>query len=469
MVGPVSVERTFNQDIDGLLSGLGWDVLDITYSFPTDTASYGDGYGNGELSANFQPLSADQADAARRAFGMISSVTNLTFTEIEEVGEVHADLRLASSDAPASAWTYLPEARQEGGDSWFRTSSGWFDELAPGGYAHYVFIHEIVHALGLKHGSETGGFGTMTAARDSMEYSVTTYRSYVGADGVHVENETWGYAQTLMMYDIAALQYMYGADFSTNSGGTTYGWDPVSGQAFVDGIGQGSPGANRVLMTVWDGGGNDTYDLSNYATNLIIDLRPGAWSTLSAAQLAHLGPAQVARGNVANALLYQGDTRSLIENATGGSGSDRLFGNEAANILKGRGGADRLSGREGQDTLFGGSGRDILTGGADKDTFAFDKKPNRKTNVDRINDFNVKDDTIQLENGVFAKIGKGGMLAGKAFWAGPKAHDKTDRVIHDRKSGILYYDADGTGKNDQIKFAKLDKGLKLKAGDFFVV
>jgi serralysin len=93
-------------------------------------------------------------------------------------------------------------------------------------------------------------------------------------------------------------------------------------------------------MTIWDGGGTDTYDLSNYSTGVTIDLRPGEWTSTSAVQLANLGNGNMARGNVANALLFGGDTRSLIENAVGGAGNDTLIANQAVNRLTGGAGSD---------------------------------------------------------------------------------------------------------------------------------
>jgi serralysin len=468
MANPISIQGAANQDINGVMSGVSWDTLDLTYSFPTSASLYGDSYGLKETENNFQSLSPTQAAVARQVFGMISSVTNLTFTEVQETSVNHADLRLARSDAPEAAWSYFPDASPEGGDTWFRTSGGWFDSPTAGSYAFYVFLHEILHGLGLKHGNDPSAFGAMTAGHDSMEYSVTTYRSYVGASGQYVENETWGYAQTLMMYDIAALQHMYGADFSTNGGNTTYQWDPATGQAFINGQGQGAPGGNRIFMTIWDGNGIDTYNFSNYGTGLTVDLRPGEWSTASAAQLAQLGAGHTARGNIANALLYQGDTRSLIENAIGGSGNDQIVGNVAANDLKGMNGADRLYGLEGADRLIGGKGLDVLAGGTGRDVFVFDAKPNKTTNWDRITDFVVKDDTIYIENAVFTKVGKSGKLAGGAYWTGSKAHDASDRVFYNKKTGALSYDPDGTGHLASIKFAQLDKGLKMTAADFFL-
>ena len=125
-----------------------------------------------------------------------------------------------------------------------------------------------------------------------------------------------------MMYDIAAIQYMYGANFNFNAGNTVYKWSPTTGQEFINGVAQTAPGGNTIFMTIWDGGGNDTYDFSNYTTSLKIDLQPGSWTTASTAQLADLGNGHVAIGNIANALLYQNNPASLIENAIGGSGND---------------------------------------------------------------------------------------------------------------------------------------------------
>ena len=95
-----------------------------------------------------------------------------------------------------------------------------------------------------------------------------SYRSYIGASVTGgLTNGTWSFPQTLMMYDIAALQDMYGANYTTNSGNTVYKWDPNTGQEFINGVAQAAPGGNKIFMTIWDGGGNDTYDFSNYTTN----------------------------------------------------------------------------------------------------------------------------------------------------------------------------------------------------------
>lgn len=164
---------------------------------------------------------------------------------------------------------------------------------------------------------------------------------------------------------------------------------------------------------------------------------------------------------------YGLDVLYQIENVSGGSGGDRLTGDGLANVLAGNGGKDRLSGGDGDDTLTGGAGNDILTGGAGRDVFVFDG--GRVKNVDTIKAYVVADDTIHLQNSVYTKIGAPGVLASKAFWSGKKAHDASDRIVYDKGTGALYYDADGTGKAAQIKIGQLTKNLKMSAAEFFVI
>jgi serralysin len=301
------------------------------------------------------------------ALSMYASVTGLSFSEITESNSQHADLRFAMSDMPSTAWAYFPSTAEEGGDAWFNGSSGYYDNPVKGNYAHSTFLHEIGHALGLEHPQDGN---VMPLARDSLEYTVMSYRSFVGGslNGGYT-NETWGYPQSLMMYDIAALQHLYGPNYGTNGGNTTYSWSPTTGEMFINGVGQGAPGANRIFLTVWDGGGTDTYDFSNYTTDLSVNLRPGEWTTTSLAQLAklHYNGSEVATGNIANALLYNGDQSSLIENAMGGSGNDIIIGNAAANTLWGGAGKDEIWGGNGHDVLYGQSGWDVLYGGNGND------------------------------------------------------------------------------------------------------
>lgn len=156
---------------------------------------------------------------------------------------------------------------------------------------------------------------------------------------------------------------------------------------------------------------------------------------------------------------------------TGNNGSNTLTGNEVANVLKGLGGSDVLRGLDGSDKLFGGVGRDKLYGGTGADIFVFDTKLDAKTNKDSIQDFCIVDDTLWISNSVFTRVGKDGDLKAPAFWANNtgKAHSASDRIIYDRDSGVLYYDADGTGKIAGVAFATISKKIALTHKDFLVI
>ena len=262
----------------------------------------------------------------------------------------------------------MPDGVDQAGDVWFGRRFD-YTTAQPGNYAWHTILHEIGHALGLKHGNDAvGDFDALPGEYDSLEYTVMTYRSYQGgSDTEGYSYSQWSAPQTYMMGDIAALQHIYGADFNTNSGDTTYRWSQTSGDTFVNGKLAIDAGSTVIFATIWDGGGTDTYDLSDYTSDLDIDLAPGEASTFNHKQLAYLGSRHFAGGNIYNALQFENDPRSLIENAIGGSGDDRMTGNAADNLLSGGAGLDHLFGDIGADRILGDYGRDRLFGGADAD------------------------------------------------------------------------------------------------------
>ena len=137
-----------------------------------------------------------------------------------------------------------------------------------------------------------------------------------------------------------------------------------------------------------------------------------------------------------------------------------LTGNETGNAVQGSGGDDVLNGGGGRDDLFGNDGRD---------SFLFDTPLNAATNVDRVLDFNVADDTIQLDQTIFSSsLGLGNISAGE-FVIGTAAQDANDRIIYNSSTGALFYDNDGAGGNAQVQFATLSTGLALTNLDFLVV
>ena len=340
MPARASVNLTGDPYIDGVLSGTRWDVSSLTYSFPTSAAYY---EYSGEPGTNFEAFTAVQQDAVRMVLANYSATANIAFTQVAETSSQHGTLRYAESDSlsPNTAWAYFPNTFPQGGDMWFNNSSNAFDNPIKGDYAYFAMLHETGHAIGLKHPHEVmGSFGAMPLDHDSIEYSVMSYR---------FAND---FPQTLMMYDIAAVQTMYGANYATNSGDTVYQWSPTTGEMSLNGVGMGAPAGNKIFMTIWDGGGQDIYDFSNYTTPLAVNLQPGGWTTASTTQLAYLGDGHYAAGNIANALLYNNNPASLIENVIGGADNDVMTGNIADNYFTGGGGNDLFDGGSGNDSAI---------------------------------------------------------------------------------------------------------------------
>ncbi|QRM54102.1 calcium-binding protein [Sinorhizobium sp. BG8] len=153
---------------------------------------------------------------------------------------------------------------------------------------------------------------------------------------------------------------------------------------------------------------------------------------------------------------------------SGKAGADTLNGGVGNDVLAGGDGKDTLKGGQGNDILYGGLHSDLFTGGSGNDVFVFNTKIG-SANVDRISDFSVANDTIWLDDDVFTRIGKVGDLASSAFWIGKKAHDASDRIIYDKSSGKLWYDADGTGSAAAKQVALIGKNLALTANDFDII
>ncbi|MFN7053178.1 MAG: calcium-binding protein, partial [Gemmobacter sp.] len=222
------------------------------------------------------------------------------------------------------------------------------------------------------------------------------------------------------------------------------------------------------IDTMEGGAGGDTFVLED-ASEDIVDGGAGIDRiTFEEAVVLDLGApapapalAPAAAGGAARGLQFVS-----IEIFAGSAAADRMRGDGAANTFEGRGGndrligrggADRLRGEAGEDVLSGGLGADILTGGAGRDTFIFDAAPG-KANVDRITDYNAAADTIVLDRTVFRALVAGDLSAG-AFVSGTAALQADDRIIHNKTTGALFYDADGSGAGKAVQFAQLTPGL----------
>ncbi|MCB4771336.1 M10 family metallopeptidase C-terminal domain-containing protein, partial [Ancylobacter sp. Lp-2] len=364
--GSVTIEATGDDYVDGLIDGVKWAPGWVTFSF--DGASEPQIATLSALFTGSYELRVEWSSGVYESLKLYGSVKELTqFSTKRQPGtpttdvtiyKNNGDIRIFNSGTFDGAYTANPPGTGDGGDIRFNKALNGTDHdlLDPslGNFAFFTYLQAMGEALGLKSASAAGGVADVAvpADKDALEYTVMSQRSYPGGPPGDYTLGAWDYPQTFMSLDIQALQALYSADYGFNAKDTTYRWD-ATGAMYVNGVKTVIPGeylephvngvhpeATKIFLTIWDGGGVDTYDFSNYSGDMSIDLSPGGASLFSQAQRASLGDGVQARGNVYNAYLYNDNPASLIENAVGGSGNDTMRGNSANNGLNGGAGAD---------------------------------------------------------------------------------------------------------------------------------
>ena len=263
-------------------------------------------------------LNATQLSAAINALQAWANVAKVSFIQVADTATNVGDFRFAFSSAVNGAWgwCYYPGSSPSAADVWinptYLTSSDW----SAGSYNYNALIHEIGHGLGLKHpGNYSGGGGTPPYLPVNLDYSTYSIMSYNDLNPWFLDPATHKYIevvpQTPMIYDIAAIQYLYGANNNYHTGNDTYTFDP----------------SHPFYMAIWDAGGIDTIDVSNFSTNCTIDLTPSHYSSILYSN----------QGTTSN--LYTGTNNlgiafgCIIENVMGGHGNDTIIGNSAINTL----------------------------------------------------------------------------------------------------------------------------------------
>jgi serralysin len=357
-----------------------WSGPTITYSFPT-TGGQWSGYaatGSEPTDANFGVVNAGQAANLRAALAAWDQLIAPSLVETAETGQIRiAFTDVQTGDNGANTWGYTFPPPGNGGQGGAQAGDVWIDyhkeadSFAAGTYDYLASLHELGHALGLKHTFEDGP--TLPAEYDSYRYSVMSYTR--NADAYLTQITRSGdtltgthsavYPTTPMVFDIAAIQSRYGADPATAAGDTTYSFD------------QDKP----TFLSIYDAGGVDTIDLSGHTRGSIVDLTPGAYSSIDhyalddqkAAYKALYPSAASFVDRVFDSATFTWTDNvgiafgTVIENVRGGSAADSILGNDAANNIGGGAGNDTISGGVGQDYLRGDDGNDSITGGADFD------------------------------------------------------------------------------------------------------
>lgn len=318
----------------------------VSYSFPFldgVASKFTASYGSEPVAGEIYSVSTAQISPIALAFQRWADVANLQFTKVTETAAgVVGDIRIAFSSAVSSDFWGYTKLFSDGsdpsqGDIWIEPSirDGTFQPFT---YDFVAMMHEIGHALGLDHPFD----GNIIP--DGFDNGRFTIMSYTSPEGVFFFQPGQTQAQYIIttpgVYDIAAVQEIYGANMAFRTGNDVYAFTP------------GQP----VYQTIWDAGGNDTFDVSAFTLGCTITLVAGRYSQLSY-------PTTTLEPNIGIAF------KCTIENAKGGAGGDTIAGNTANNRLWGNGGNDVMNGAAGNDMLYGGSGSDTENGGSGNDTF----------------------------------------------------------------------------------------------------
>ncbi len=356
-----------NRDVpDYYQSGFGWDVDGIFFS----------------SAAQLAPDARERA-MMQTAIDRWNEVANINMVE---GGGAEADIVVGSADFQDPGlygFAYYPDQFDLGifpsfsGDIWI--NRGHDDQYKSGVgpvFGHtswHTYLHELGHALGLSHPNDAPNDRDTNA-----QYTVLSYIEHPSQEFHSLNNTAWPI--TPMVWDLQAIQDLYGANTETRNEATVYlgdgrGFDATAERAFQYGDSdlkvEGEDGQLRdAIFTIWDGGGRDLLDASDFAEDARIDLRAGRYSSIGGLE-----------DNIAVAASVRSDGRvvNFIEDAWGGRGDDQIIGNAGRNTLLGQGGADTLNGRGGSDTLSGGNGsdrlvgqggRDVLQGGRHQDTLS---------------------------------------------------------------------------------------------------
>ncbi|MDC9590637.1 serralysin family metalloprotease [Xenorhabdus sp. XENO-10] len=362
--------------------------------------------------SDFSDFNEEQQEAAKLSLQSWSDVANIKFTEVSSAKKANITFGFFDySEVGDYAFATLPQG-QKTAYTWYNAKSHTFvdNDIDVNGYARQTFTHEIGHALGLEHPADYDASDkirpnyTKSAKyfEDSRAYTVMSYfgEKFTGQDF------KYQYSSAPLLNDISAIQELYGANMETRKGDTVYGFNSNTDRDFMTATDANS----KLVFSVWDAGGEDTFDFSGFTQNQRINLNEGAFSDVGGLK----GNVSIARGVV-------------IENAIGGSGDDILVGNSADNILKGG---------SGDDVIYGGLGGDHLWGGEGNDTFVYlDGKESLKDNPDWIHDFISGEDKIDLSDFNFGGTGDIKFVdsfsgkSGEVLITYDKANDVTDLEI----------------------------------------
>ena len=300
------------------------------YSFPSTQPSYDTDLDNAK---GWTAFTDTQIARTKQALELITNIFDFKFVESNNPSALNTFTFANNIQSDSAAYAQLPSKYFFGSDIFIDKSDG-IDKFSDGTYGALTLIHEIGHALGLKH---------PFAGKDNVTPYLPTAENKTLWTLMSYESSPDQYSFNFSPLDIAALQYIYGPSTKARTGNDNYA------------ISQNS------YNFIWDGVGNDTLDASVLTQGATLYMTPGYWSFVGSARASTITSAGQATVNFG----------TVLENLIGSAFADNLHGNDVNNVINGGAGNDQITGGGGGDQITGGGGNDNIDGGIGIDIAIF--------------------------------------------------------------------------------------------------
>lgn len=308
----------------------------IKFSFPLSAPDY-----LPVSIVGWAPANEELIYASKQIFSKLDEVLNISIFESEDTGGFNNFAISKSIQSNSAGFSYFPNNNYQLGSDIFISKNFSSPLILSSGYTNYdyeILLHEIGHALGLKHPFEGdgGNLSILTPYEDHTKFTAMSYN-----------DRPLTFNGTFRSLDWMTLTKFYGVNPEFRSGNDVYTFNDFTGTFIID------------------GNGIDTISEASATADIFIDLRPGTqnYEGYKSRFITDSNQLTISHG-------------SDIENVYTGNGQDVIVGNHLANIINAGDGDDIIFAGEAADFIYPGSGYDKIDLSEDvsaRDTIVIEK------------------------------------------------------------------------------------------------